>query len=48
MNPDLQTLPEAATWHYVVAVGLFAVMGAVGHVVRAASISCRIGCRIGR
>ncbi|MBC2774304.1 hypothetical protein H6M51_15675 [Rhizobium sp. AQ_MP] len=35
MVPDPQTLPEAATWHYVVAVGLFALIGAVGHVVRA-------------
>ncbi|MDH4413569.1 MAG: hypothetical protein QE484_09695 [Rhizobium sp.] len=35
MSPDLQTLPEAATWHYVVAVGIFALMGALGHVVRA-------------
>lgn len=35
MVPDPQTLPEAATWHYVVAVGLFALVGAVGHVVRA-------------
>jgi len=35
MVPDPQTLPEAATWHYAVALGLFALMGAVGHVVRA-------------
>jgi hypothetical protein len=35
MSPDPQTLPEAATWHYVVAVAVCAVMGVVGHVVRA-------------
>lgn len=35
MSPDPQMLPEAATWHYVVAVALCALMGIVGHVVRA-------------
>ena len=35
MSLDPQTLPEAATWHYVVAVGVCAVLGVVGHVVRA-------------
>lgn len=35
MSPDLQTPPEAATWRDVVAVGIFAIMGAIGHVVRA-------------
>lgn len=35
MNPDPQTFAEAATWHYVVALVLLALMGALGHVVRA-------------
>ena len=35
MNPDPQTLAEAATWHYVVALAVFALLGALGHVSRA-------------
>jgi hypothetical protein len=35
MVPDPQTLPEAATWHYAVALALLALIGALGHVLRA-------------
>lgn len=35
MVPDPQTLPEAATWHYVVTLVALALLGALGHVVRA-------------
>jgi hypothetical protein len=35
MVPDPQTLTEAATWHYVVALMALALLGALGHVVRA-------------
>lgn len=35
MSPDLQTLAEAATWHYAVALAVLALMGALAHVVRA-------------
>jgi hypothetical protein len=35
MNPDPQTLAEAATWHYAVALAVFALLGALGHVSRA-------------
>lgn len=35
MNPDPQTLAEAATWHYAVALVLLALFGALSHVARA-------------
>jgi hypothetical protein len=35
MTPDPQTLAEAATWHYAVALAVLALMGALGHVSRA-------------
>jgi hypothetical protein len=35
MSPDPQTLSEAATWHYAVAIALCILLGAIGHVVRA-------------
>lgn len=35
MTTDLNSLPEAATWHYAVALLLCAAFGVVSHVVRA-------------
>lgn len=35
MSLDPQTLAEAAAWHYAVALAVLALMGALGHVVRA-------------
>lgn len=49
MTPDPQTLAEAATWHYAVALAVLALMGALWDMFRVPfSTSCRTACRTGR